>query len=132
MKYLTLILIMFCIFPSAFGADFDVANGVGPNGQHVVISGETGEILPYGEASTPDGSPNPGNPLNLRKVCNYTGYPGKFTCTKIAGSPLSGATYIGTVSTKRKDDCGAFYRIFLCVKGCSSVPKIFYLEPWEC
>jgi hypothetical protein len=125
------ILVLF-ISPHAISADFSEGNGITPNGQHIVIDGETGEILPNGEASTVDGSPNPGSPLNLWKVCDYTGYPGKFTCKKIRGSPLSGATYIGTVSKQKKDACGAYYRIFLCVDECSSVPKIFYLEPWEC
>lgn len=125
-------ILVFFIPAHAIGADFSEGNGTMPNGQRIVIDGETGEILPNGEASTVDGSPNPDNPLNLWKVCDYKGYPGKFTCKKIHGSPLSGATYIGTVSKRKKDACGEYYRIFLCVDGCSSVPKIFYLEPWEC
>ena len=132
MKYTIFFIFLFLIPWHIFAADFSEAKGFSPNGSYVVIDGETLEVLPNGMANNQYGIADADDPLNLGKVCDYTAYSTKFTCKKMRGSPLSGATYLVTFSRKKKDGCGSYYRIFLCIKDCSYVPKIFYVDPWEC
>ena len=63
-----------------------------------------------------------------------------FSCPPGRKSPLSGSTYKITTSKKwRPCNVDPFYdkspgEVYVCVKGCDNkrVPKIFYVNPWEC